>query len=81
MLIVYWDIYQRYEIHSIKYSTNKTKLFIILQGVIRDEKDLDYLGNDFKNEFQTTTNQYAKSRWMGQYVIICFFLSQLNKVK
>ncbi len=24
----------------------------IIQGVIRDEKDLDYLGNDFKNEFK-----------------------------
>ncbi|CAF1174510.1 unnamed protein product [Adineta ricciae] len=23
----------------------------LLEGVIRDEEDLDYLGNDFKNEF------------------------------
>ena len=24
----------------------------MFQGVIRDEKDLDHLGNDFKNEFK-----------------------------
>lgn len=31
---------------------NRKENPLLLQGVIRDEKDLDYLGNDFKNEFK-----------------------------
>ncbi|CAF4620754.1 unnamed protein product, partial [Rotaria magnacalcarata] len=34
------------------------------KGVIRDEKDLDYLGNDFKNEFKRRqTNIKSPDGW------------------
>lgn len=52
MPIVSWDTCPRYVQLSFEEADDEMEVSSSLQGVIRNEKDLDYLGTDFKNEFK-----------------------------